>query len=95
MPEGIEVLVDSSVGVLIDLSSRGAQVLSAKTMRPNHTVRLVLPREEGALPCNGRIVWAACEMSHSHGGAVYRAGVHFTGIDAGAVDAFLMRYGGS
>ena len=93
MPEGIEVLVDSSVGVLVDLSSRGAQVLSPKAMRPNYTVRMILPRQEGALQCNGRIVWAMFEVSRANGTAQYRAGVQFTEIDARAVHAFLMQHG--
>lgn len=93
MPAGIEVLVDSSVSLLVDLSSGGAQVLSPKAMRPNYTVRLVLPREEGALPCNGRIVWAAFEVSRVSGTALYRAGVQFIDVDARALNNFLVRHG--
>jgi hypothetical protein len=94
MPVGIEVLVDSSVGLLVDLSIRGAQVLSPKPMRPNHTVRVILRREEGALPCNGRIVWAVLEAPRATGTHRYRAGVQFTQVDARAVHTFLVQHGG-
>jgi len=77
---------------LVDLSSRGAQVLSPKALRPNHTVRMILPREEGALQCNGRIVWAMFEVSRASGAARYRAGVQFTEVDARAVHAFLVQH---
>jgi hypothetical protein len=92
LPEGTEVLVDGGVSVLVDLSSRGAQLLASKAMRPNHNVRVMLPRKEGALPCNGRIVWAVCERAQDSGTMLYRAGVHFTDVDSPAVDAFLMSY---
>jgi hypothetical protein len=91
MPEGSEVVVDSSVCLLVNLSTQGAQIRSRRAMRPNHVARILLPRGEGTLPCKGRIVWAVFEMPHAGDAAMYRAGVQFTEVDRGALNAFLLR----
>jgi hypothetical protein len=89
----VEVLVDGIAGLLIDLSTLGAQVLSSSVMRPRQRVRMLLPRKEGAFLCKGRIVWAAFELSSAHGTPRYRAGVKFTEVDASVVEAFLVQHG--
>lgn len=93
MPEGSEIVVDSTVCLLVNLSSQGAQIRSLRAMRPNHVARISLPRGEEALPCKGRIVWAVFEMPSAGGEAMYRAGVQFTEVDQQALDAFLLQRG--
>lgn len=91
MPEGSEIVVDSATCLLLNLSSSGAQIRSPRAMRPNHVARMLLPRGEGTLPCQGRIVWAVFELSGAGAGAMYRAGVQFTEVDRRALDAFLLQ----
>lgn len=90
--EGTEVLVDGSASVLVDLSPLGAQVLSPNVMRPNRSMHLSLPFEEGALPCRARVVWAAFEQSRGGGPVWYRAGVKFTHVDTAAVETFAIEH---
>ena len=80
-------------GLLVDLSSLGAQVLSSSVIRPRQRVRMLLPRKEGTFLCKGRVVWAAFELSSAHGTPQYRAGVKFTDVDASVVEAFLVQHG--
>jgi hypothetical protein len=91
LPEGSEIVVDSTACLLVNLSSRGAQIRSPRAMRPNHVVRIMLPKEEGTLPCKGRIVWAVFEMPRSGEAARYRAGLQFTDVDQRALEAFLLQ----
>jgi hypothetical protein len=92
MREAIEVQVDGSTSLLVDLSSLGAQILSPGAMRPKQPVRMLLPREDGAFPCKGRIVWACFEPPDAQGTSRYRAGVTFTEADAAALEAFLVQH---
>jgi len=89
----IEVLVDGVASVLIDLSTLGAQVVSPTTLRPNRPVRIMLPRDEGAVACKGRIVWAQMEPPRANKPALYRAGVHFAETDAPAIESFVNQHG--
>lgn len=83
----VEVLVDGGTAQLVDISLLGAQVLCTKAIRPTHRVRLVLPLEGQAVPCQGRVVWAVFEIVPS--GGRYRAGLQFINVDTNAVEAFL------
>jgi hypothetical protein len=83
---GMELLVDGSPATLVDLSTGGAQVMSASSLKPNQRVRLTLP---GSPPIrvNGEITWAVFEMP---GGAPrYRAGVAFVDPDTAGILAFI------
>jgi hypothetical protein len=84
-----EVSVDGAAGTLVDLSTSGAQIVTPKSMRPNHAVRIVVPREDGQVRCKGRVVWAALESVRPDGTPLYRAGVKFTEVDGPALEAFL------
>jgi hypothetical protein len=90
--EGTEVLVDGAASVLVDLSPVGAQLLSPTVVRPNRSVRLSLPIEDGALACKARVVWAAFEQSRGDGAFWYRAGVSFTDVDTTAVEMFAIEH---
>src|SRR5262249_51931212 len=93
MRSGVEVVVDGTTGQLIDLSTRGAQVLSPKSIRPQQLVRLVLAAVDGPLSCKGRIVWARFEKMRPSDTGVYRAGVKFTEANPAALQAFLDEFG--
>jgi hypothetical protein len=85
---GVEVVVDGTTGQLIDLSTRGAQVLSPKSIRPQQLVRVVLQGINGPLTCKGRIVWARFEKN-----GMYRAGIRFSEGDPVALQAFVDEFG--
>jgi hypothetical protein len=87
VPADTEVLLDGESVQLVDIATRGAQVLSAKAIRPNQPVRLVVPGLGAALLCQGRIVWSRLEMAP--GGTCYRAGLTFTTVDTDALEALL------
>jgi hypothetical protein len=84
----IQANVDGIPGELVDLSIGGAQALLTQAIRPNQLVRLTLPTADGPVTCKGRIAWAIYEQP-STSLSVYRTGVKFTDVDAGAVQKFM------
>jgi len=91
--DGTQVTLDGASSFLVDLSVIGAQVLSPLAMRPNRLVSMTLSTDEGALACEGRVVWALFEQPRGTAAARYRVGVKFTEIAPKAVEAFLRRHG--
>ena len=87
-----DVLVDGVTSILVDISTRGAQVLSPTTLRPNRVVRLMLRTSAGTCAGEGRIVWAHLESSSAAVGAQYRAGMLFTSMDRAAIHALVSRH---
>lgn len=87
VPADTEVLLDGESVQLVDIATRGAQVVSTKTVRPNQPVRMVVPGLAGAILCQGRIAWSRLEMTPR--GMCYRAGVTFTTVDSDALEALL------
>ena len=84
---GIDVLIDGNPATLIDLSTGGAQVLSATPLKPNQRVRLAFANERGTLRLSATVVWASFEIPPR-----YRAGVTFAGGDAQAIEAYALRH---
>ncbi len=93
MKKEVEITLEGTSSVLVDLSPLGAQVLSPVAMRPKRVVRLTLPAENGDLVLKGRVVWAQFEQATGRTDARYRAGVKFTEADERAVDAFIGSHG--
>jgi hypothetical protein len=87
------LLVDGVASVLVDISTLGAQVLSPTTLRPNRVVRLMLRNGNSECAAEGRIVWAQLESSSAEASARYRAGVLFTNMDPGAINALVTQQG--
>ena len=85
--DGVEVLIDGSPAMLIDLSVVGAQVVSPTILRPNQGVRMILPDEERPIRCVAGVAWAAFEMPKS--GPRYRAGIEFFDAESGNLDRFI------
>lgn len=93
IPGKVSVLVDGNAAELVDLSTMGAQVVSATSLRPNQRVRMTLPDEAGQVRLNAVVAWASFEMPPKIGPR-YRAGIEFADADASAVDAFISRHRG-
>lgn len=89
--EKVEVLIDGNAALLIDLSAVGAQVLSAKTLKPNQRIRLTLPEGKTAIRCTGSIAWASFEMPKGQSPR-YRAGIELSGTDPVAINGFAERH---
>ncbi len=88
---GLEVMVDGNAAALVDLSTFGAQVVSATVLKPNQRVRVILTDEHGTLRCSGAVAWASFEIPPARGPR-YRAGIEFVDASASAVDAFCARH---
>jgi hypothetical protein len=76
----------------VDLSTIGAQVLSATILRPNQKVRVSIPVSETNARCRGTIAWAKFELPNPTAPPVYRAGVEFIDADGETVDRFADRH---
>jgi len=88
--EKVEVQVDGNPATLIDLSTVGAQVVSAGALKPNQRVRMALVDEISSVRFNAAVAWAKFEIP-SGSGPRYRAGLDFVDADQAAVDAFCAR----
>jgi myosin heavy subunit len=91
--EPIDVQVNGVSSQLCDLSVDGCQVLSATTLKPNQTVKVLLPATPKPIVCAGKIVWAKLEAPALGRSAGYRAGVQFGRVDESAVEAFIESQG--
>jgi len=83
--------VDGNAATLIDLSTVGAQVVSAGVLRPNQRVRIAMMDSAGNLRFNASVAWAKFEIPPGSGPR-YRAGLDFVDPDHKAVDAFCTRH---
>jgi hypothetical protein len=88
--EDTEVQVDGALAKIVDLSTRGAQILCAAPLKPQQKVRMVLADNLGNVKFSGTIVWASFEIPK--GVSRYRAGVEFNDAEPKAVAAFCKRH---
>ena len=88
---GVEIQVDGNPASVVDLSSVGAQVLSATILRPNQKVRVSIPNDDFVMRFRGAIAWAKFELPQAGAAPRYRAGVEFTDADAAALEDFCKR----
>jgi hypothetical protein len=89
--ENVEVLLDGKAGLLLDLSSVGAQVLSRVSVKPNQRIAMALLDEASNVRFNASVAWTSFEMPSS-GAPRFRAGMNFEDADPAAVDAFCERH---
>jgi hypothetical protein len=87
-----EVQIDGEAGVLIDLSSTGAQVLGPTELEVDRIVTMTLPSDEVPVTCQGRVVWSRHEPQSRRRLLKYRSGILFTKADAETISAFIIRY---
>jgi hypothetical protein len=87
--DGVEVAVDGNPAALVDLSTFGAQVVSATVLKPNQRVRIMM--SDGKIRCAGAVAWASFEMPKG-APTRYRAGIDFgTSVDANSVAKFAQK----
>jgi hypothetical protein len=91
--KSVNVTIDGAPSALVDLSMSGAQVLSPRAVRPDHSVQLMLPNDNGGVSCQARVVWVVVEHSRDPKRALYRAGIQFRDVDAPEFEAFFSKHG--
>lgn len=91
LKRGVEIQLDGNPATVVDMSTIGAQVLSATILRPNQKVRVSIPVSEASARCRGTIAWAKFELPNPTAPPVYRAGVEFIDADGETVDRFADR----
>jgi hypothetical protein len=91
--KSVNVTIDGAPSALVDLSLTGAQVLSPRAVRPDHSVQLMLPNDNGGLSCRARVVWVAVEHARDPKHSMYRAGIQFRDVDAPEFEAFFSKHG--
>lgn len=89
---GVNVEIDGRVGALVDLSTSGAQILGPVPLDEGNEAELRLMSDEIPAVCRGRIVWTRIEPKSPRQPLRYRAGLLFTQVDVGAIEAFIIRY---
>jgi hypothetical protein len=88
--EGTEVQLDGGLAKLIDLSVRGAQIISQQQLKPQQRVRLILADNLGSVRVNAAVAWTLFQMPD--GISQYRAGIEFKDAETKAIEAFCMRH---
>ena len=83
--------IDGIKASLVDLSTVGAQVVTAGALKPNQRVQMVLSDDSGLVRFSGDVAWASYEIPPK-GGPRYRAGIAFLDADPVDVDAFCLRH---
>lgn len=87
----VEVLVDGNQAVLVDLSTIGAQLVSATVLKPSQRIRIALYDAQGTVRFNASVAWASFEVPPKSV-PCYRAGIEFIDANAAAVDAYCARH---
>jgi hypothetical protein len=95
MPEGVQAQVNGMPAALVDLSTLGAQVISARALKPNQSVRVQLADERGGVVrARAGVAWAAYELPPGSPPR-YRVGMEFHDADPVAIEAFYERLASS
>jgi hypothetical protein len=87
----LEIVADGNLATVVDLSTIGAQIVSAIILKPNQKVRMVLTDEEATVRFAAVVAWASFEIPPKDGPR-YRAGIEFVDADATALEGFCNRH---
>jgi PilZ domain len=87
----LEIVADGNLATVVDLSTIGAQIVSAIILKPNQKVRMVLTDEETTIRFAAVVAWASFEIPPKDGPR-YRAGIAFVDADATALEGFCNRH---
>jgi hypothetical protein len=91
MAGNVEALLDGKGATIIDLSTVGAQVVSASMLKPSQRFAMALNDNGTAVRFTAVVAWTSFEMPQDSGPR-YRAGINFEDADAAAVEAFCERH---
>ena len=87
----VDVVIDGNQASLVNISTVGAQVISAAVLKPNQRLRMALTDEQGDIRFVAAVAWASFEYSPKSGPR-YRAGIEFVNASAEAIDAYSSRH---
>ena len=79
--------------ILADLSVGGCGVLLRNALETGERIRVQLPNDPTPIIAVGTVIWVRKEQPQGRNAAQYRAGVQFTQVDQGAIEAFIIRRG--
>lgn len=88
---GVEIQLDGSPASVVNLSTSGAQVVSATILRPNQKVRVTIPQDDTLVRCRATVAWAKFELPNPTAPPLYRAGVEFLDVDRSFIEQFTAR----
>jgi hypothetical protein len=91
MAPNVTAEVAGTTATLVDLSIVGAQVVSPVALKPNQTVAVALPGENGGTRFTASVVWTSFEIPPGSGPR-YRAGLDFPDAPAELVGGFCERH---
>jgi hypothetical protein len=88
---GLDVIADGNVATIVDLSTVGAQIVSATVMKPNQKLRLTVADTQSTLRFNAIVAWASFEIP-AESGPRYRAGIDFVDVNSADLETFRQRH---
>ncbi len=88
----VNAVVENGSARLVDISVLGAQVMSQPLLRPNQTIKIVLPDSGETLQVTARVAWSAFEKPQTASDAYYRAGIAFTDAAQQVLENYRRRY---
>ena len=88
----LSVVVNGKPMSLVDLSVKGAQIVSKPQLRPKQRLSIVLRGEGDAVQMRAKVAWSAFEMSKEEPVPFYRAGLEFIDTPPPMLEEFCRRY---
>lgn len=89
----VAVTVDTAPGTLVDLSSGGAQVVTASMLKPGQHVRVTFPSAGPLASGRAKVAWSRLEPpAQGHSDLQYRAGLTFTQIQPRVITKVLSEH---
>ena len=77
---------------MVDISVRGAQVLSTPVLRPNQTLRVQLPDNADTLRLTAHVAWSVFEKPNHVNEPDHRAGMEFTDASTDLLADYCRRH---
>ena len=77
VPPGSALVVNGETASLVNVSTRGAQLVSPAAFRPSQPVRIALPNGSEAIRLHGAVAWSAFELAGGAAQSCYRIGLEF------------------
>lgn len=86
-----DATIDGKPATVADLSTVGAQVVSATILKPNQKIKMTLTDDSAKIPFAANIAWSSFEIPPGSPPR-YRAGINFVDADAAQVEEFCGRH---
>ncbi|MBI3493223.1 MAG: hypothetical protein HY047_15805 [Acidobacteria bacterium] len=87
----VDAIIDGKPATVANLSTVGAQVVSATVLKPNQKIKMTLTDDTAKIPFSADVAWSSFEIPPGSPPR-YRAGITFVDADPVEVDAFCGRH---